>query len=387
MHGTRKEEPGIVSRQSNKALLSQAGATCSKGIEASCAGLIDESEKEGIEDDPAEAETMFEEKHGEINETKRNEEGICREKANKLMKQMLEEGIVTKATICQMEDVGTIENGSSYRHLSSSLETMSVLNEGISNTATSEAEDQIAEQHDRSMDQYVGRESSNCFFQISLAAEQVGAKYIPTYAQYLLQSHLSATPITYSVPEKEQRPQESVKNGQGNQQGDNQHMEQSVQCGQRTFEANNGTTSRLICDNDDRDPDNSGHISSNIICLQPLLSSKIPRKYERQEGKGDSVLCSSVSVSRLPEPYRPLQEPLRRKYGRSLRRIGRRKGHAARVERKAGPQGGEAKEDRILDGQDFGDHVDGQDFGDHVDVGRVQELAAALGDIVWNLQE
>ena len=43
------------------------------------------------------------------------------------------------------------------------------------------------------------------------------------------------------------------------------------------------------------------------------------------------------------------------------------------------------------DGQDAGDHSDcglhddGQNVGDHVEY--VQELASALGEIVWNLQE
>ena len=70
------------------------------------------------------------------------------------------------------------------------------------------------------------------------------------------------------------------------------------------------------------------------------------------------------------------------------------------AERKAGPQGCEAEGDRLLEGQDFGIHEDRQDAGDHLDYGLhedeqnvgdrveyVQELAAALGEIVWNLQE
>ena len=97
MHGKEREELRmIVSRQSNKALLSRAGATRSKDIGAGCASPIDKSEREQIKDDPAEAKSMFEEIGGEASKTNGNKGGVCREKDNKLMKQKMEERKIQK---------------------------------------------------------------------------------------------------------------------------------------------------------------------------------------------------------------------------------------------------------------------------------------------------
>ena len=170
------------------------------------------------------------------------------------------------------------------------------MNEGIFNTAANEAEDQIAEKRDRSVDQFVGLESSNWFFQIALAAEQVGAKHIPAYTQYFIQSHLDTTAVNQSGPERRQRHLESDKNGKSYQQGNYKYLEQSIQCSQREPKANDGAASGLICPNDNCNTDHPGCIPSDIVRLQQILSSKVPAKYERQEGKGTSALHGSGSI-------------------------------------------------------------------------------------------
>ena len=248
-----------------------------------------------------------------------------------------------------------MENDLNPRHLYSTLETISVLNEGMIDTATSEAKDQIAE-HDWSMDPGVGLESPNWFYGISLAAGQVGAERNPAYSQYLVQSHLNTTSVIQSV-------QESNKNGFRHRKGDHQRREQSVQRCQGTPHTDSGAAQRLLRTDDNRDFGIPGGRIDDIIRLQPILFAKTPEKYEQQEGGGAPVLRNPGPVHR---PDCQVQAPLQRD-GRSLRRVERGEEEAI-------------QQDRILG---YEQNIGPQDDG-HAE--RVLELAAKIGERIWKLK-
>ena len=71
--------------------------------------------------------------------------------------------------------------------------------EGMSNTAASEAADQVEELHDQCVIQNADIESKNWFLQLSVAAEVAGARHVPAYAQQMLHNYLRNTTITRSV--------------------------------------------------------------------------------------------------------------------------------------------------------------------------------------------
>ena len=352
--GKKREE---VSRQSNEILLSRTNTISSKGIEANCIGPIDKPKKMDNKEIQTEDDSTIEEKVRKTDNAENNKKEPSKEEDNESMRQKLKNGIITKATFCNMEEVEAVENDVKPRHLHSALETVSVLNKAMIDITNSEAKDQIAE-HDRSMDPGVGLESPNWFYGMFLAAGQVGgAESNPAYSQYLVQSHLNTTSVIQSALE-------NIKNGFRHREGDHQHRQQSVQFCEGTSHTNSGTAQRFILTDDGHDPVVHGDCGDDILRLRSILFAEAPEEYGRQEGGGAPILCDTGPVHR--RPGHQVQTP-RRGDGRSLRRVERGEEEALH-------------QDRVLGQGQVGGH---QDDG-HAK--RVLELATKIGERIWNLK-